>query len=157
MPHRAATQRILGEYVLSTGRSQRRSKWPHLDHVWCRDCNFKPVYTYGTPFHEKHLTCGEVLLAFTLYASTLLSINQIAALLGRAYKTTHTAIRGVEAAIHHGFPVVWELLDQTFDGPTQVDESGTVCSGYKCQEPPRNSRSRGGSSQTGVTLAGSLR
>ena len=20
--------------------------WPHLDRVWCRDCNFKPVYTY---------------------------------------------------------------------------------------------------------------
>ncbi|EMA23253.1 hypothetical protein C442_06051 [Haloarcula amylolytica JCM 13557] len=52
--------------------------WPHLDRVWCRDCNFRPVYTYGTPFHEKHLTCGEVFLAFTLYADTLLSINQIA-------------------------------------------------------------------------------
>jgi hypothetical protein len=37
--------------------------WPSLDRVWCRDCNFKPVYTDGTPFHEKHLTCGEVLLA----------------------------------------------------------------------------------------------
>ena len=112
--------------------------WPHLDRVWCRDCNFKPVYTYGTP-----------LLAFTLYADTLLSINQIAPLLGRAYKTVHTAIREVEAAVQRGFPVVWELLDQTIDGPTQVDESGTVCSGYKGQEPPRNSRSRGGSSQTG--------
>ena len=32
------------------------------DRVRCRDCNFKPVYTYGTPFHEKHLSCGEVLL-----------------------------------------------------------------------------------------------
>jgi len=29
--------------------------WPSLDRVWCRDCNFKPVYTDGTPFHEKHL------------------------------------------------------------------------------------------------------
>ncbi len=123
--------------------------WPHLDRVWCRDCNFKPVYTYGTPFHEKHLSCGEVLLAFTLYADTLLSINQIAPLLGRAYKTVHTAIREVEAAIHRGFPVVWDLLDQTLEGPTQVDESGRVCSGYKGQEPPRPSRSRGGSSQTG--------
>jgi len=123
--------------------------WPHLDRVWCRDCNFKPVYTYGTPFHEKHLSCGEVLLAFTLYADTLLSINQIAPLLGRAYKTVHTAIREVEAAIHRGFPVVWNLLDQTIDGPTQVDESGRVCSGYKGQKPPRNSRSRGGSSQRG--------
>jgi ribosomal protein S27AE len=33
--------------------------WPHLDRVWCRDCNFKPVYTYGTPFHEKHLSCSD--------------------------------------------------------------------------------------------------
>ncbi|OIB56187.1 IS1595-like element ISNasp1 family transposase [Natrialba sp. SSL1] len=123
--------------------------WPHLDRVWCRNCNFKPVYTYGTPFHEKHLSSGEVLLAFTLYADTLLSINQIASLLSRAYKTVHTAIREVEAAIHRGFPVVWNLLDQTIDGPSQVDESGTVCSGYKGQEPPRNSRSRGGSSQSG--------
>ncbi|GAB7121191.1 MULTISPECIES: IS1595-like element ISNpa1 family transposase [Natrialbaceae] len=119
------------------------------DRVRCRDCNFKPVYTYGTPFHEKHLTAGEVLLAFLLYADTLLSINQIAPLLGRAYKTVHTAIRDVEAAVQRGFPVVWELLDQTTDGPTQVDESGKVCSGYKGQEPPRNSRSRGGSSQSG--------
>jgi len=66
----------------------------------------------------------------------LLSINQIAPLLGRAYKTVYAAIREVEAAIHRGFPVVWNLLDQTIDGPTQVDESGTVCSGYKGQEPP---------------------
>jgi len=79
----------------------------------------------------------------------LLSINQIAPLLGRAYKTVYAAIREVEAAMDRGFPVVWNLLNQTIDGPTQVDESGTVCSGYKGQEPPRESRSRGGSSQTG--------
>jgi len=101
--------------------------------VWCRDCNFKPVYTYGTPFHEKHLTCGEVLLTFTLYADTLLSINQIAPLLGRAYKTVHTAIPGGGSRDPSRLPVVWGLLDQTIDGPTQVDESGTVCSGYKGQ------------------------
>jgi hypothetical protein len=58
----------------------------------------------------------------------LLSINQIAPLLGRAYRTVCYAIREVEAAIHRGFPVVWKLLDQTIDGPTQVDESGAVCS-----------------------------
>ena len=92
--------------------------------MWCRDCNFKPVYTYGTPFHEKHLSCGEELLAFTFYADTLLSINQIAPVLGRAYKTVHTGIREMEAAVHHGFPVVWNLLTQIIDGPTQVDESG---------------------------------
>lgn len=105
--------------------------WSGLDRVRCRGCNFKPVYTYGTPFHEKHLSYGEVLLAFTLYADTLLSINQIAPLLGRAYLTVYDAIREVEAAVHRGFPVVWSLLEQTIDGPTQVDESGAVCSGYK--------------------------
>ena len=119
------------------------------DRVRCRDCNIKLVYTYGTPFYEKHLSFGEVLLAFFLYADTLLSINQIAPLLDRAYKTVHTAIRDVEAAIQRGFPVVGELLDQTIDGPTYVDESGKVCSGYKAQKLPRNSRSRGGSSQAG--------
>jgi transposase-like protein len=123
--------------------------WENIDRVWCRGCNFKPVYTYGTPFHEKRLTCGEMLLAFILYADTLLSINQIAPFLDRAYRTVYTAIREVEAAVQHGFPVVWGLLDQSIDGPTQVDESGEVCSGYKGQEPPRNSRSRGGSSRTG--------
>ena len=56
--------------------------WEKLDRIWCRDCNFKPVFVYGTPFHEKHLAAGEVLLAFTLYADTLLSINQIAPFLG---------------------------------------------------------------------------
>ncbi len=45
--------------------------------------------------------------------------------------------------------MLWLSLDQTIDGPTQVDEFGRVCSGYKGQEPPRNSRSRGGSSQRG--------
>ena len=73
----------------------------------------------------------------------------IAPLLDRAYKTVHTVIREVEAAVQRGFPVVWKHLDQIIDGPTQVDESGRVCSGYKGQESPRNSRSRGGSSQSG--------
>jgi hypothetical protein len=90
-----------------------------------------------------------VLLAFTLYADTLLSTNQIAPLLGQAYRTVYYVIREVEAAVHRGFPVVWQLLDQTLDGPVQVDESGTVCSGFKRQAPPRDSRHRGGSSRSG--------
>ena len=56
---------------------------------------------------------------------------------------------GGGSAVHRGFPVVRSLLDQTIDGPTQVDESGKVCSGYKGQEPPRNGRFRGGSSRSG--------
>jgi transposase-like protein len=73
--------------------------WDHSDRVWCRSCQFKPAYTYGTPFSEKDLACGEVLLAFILYADTLLSINQIAIVLDRAYNTVRTAIRDLEAAL----------------------------------------------------------
>jgi len=92
--------------------------WEELNRIWCRDCNFKPVFTYGTPFHEKHLTAGEVLFAFTLYADTLLSITQIAPFLGRPHRTVYTAIREVEAAVQRGFPVVWSLLEQPIGGPT---------------------------------------
>ncbi|RLM49099.1 IS1595-like element ISHvo6 family transposase, partial [Halorubrum sp. Atlit-28R] len=107
--------------------------WDSSDRVICRDCNFKPVYTYGTPFHEKHLTTGEVLLAYLLYADTLLSISQIAVVLDRAYKTVYYAIREVEAAVTRGFPLVWEQFQHSISGPTQIDESSTVCSGYKGQ------------------------
>ncbi|AUV84523.1 IS1595 family transposase (plasmid) [Salinigranum rubrum] len=123
--------------------------WGSSDRVICRDCDFKPVYTYGTPFHEKHLTTGEVLLAYLLYADTLLSISQIAVVLDRAYKTVYYAIREVEAAVTRGFPLVWEQFQHSISGPTQIDESSTVCSGYKGQDPPRNSRYRGGSSRSG--------
>jgi len=78
--------------------------WESSDRVCCRNCPFKPVYTYGTPFHEKHLSCGEVLLAFMLYADTLLNISDIEVILDRAYKTVFYAIREVEAAVHRGFP-----------------------------------------------------
>src|SRR6056297_3765264 len=84
-----------------------------------------------------------------LYADTLLSISQIAVVLDQAYKTVHSAIREVEAAIHRGFPVVWDQFQDTISGPTQIDESGKVCSGYKGHDPPRDSRHRGGSSHTG--------
>ncbi len=50
-----------------------------------------------------------MLLAFTLYADTLLSINQIAPFLDRTYRTVHTVIREVEAAVQRGFPVVWSF------------------------------------------------
>jgi hypothetical protein len=43
--------------------------WENIDRIWCRDYNFKPVYTYGTPF------------------------------LGRAYRAVYTAIREVEATV----------------------------------------------------------
>jgi hypothetical protein len=80
-----------------------------------------------------------VLLAFTLYADRILSITQIAPFLGRAYKTVHKTSREVEAALQRGFPVIWSLLGQTIDGPTQVDESDRVCSGYKGREADHGS------------------
>jgi len=123
--------------------------WESSDRVCCRNCPFKPVYTYGTPFHEKHLSCGEVLLAFMLYADTLLNISDIEVILDRAYKTVFYAIREVEAAVHRGFPLVWSQFQHAISGPTQIDESGKVCSGFKGQDPPRDSRHRGGSSRTG--------
>ncbi len=123
--------------------------WDSSDRVICRSCGFKPVYTYGTPFHEKHLSSGEMLLTFVLYANTLLSISQIAVLFDRAYGTVYYAIREVETAVQSGFPTVWEQFQHRIDGPTQVDESSTVCSGYKGQDPPRDSRHCGGSSRSG--------
>jgi len=116
-PLDAGIERRLKEFWVNTSclRCGHQSifTWDEIDRIWYRDCNFKPFFTYGTPFHEKHLSCGEVLLACTLSADTLLSINQIAPFLGRAYRTVHTAIREVEAAVQRGFPVVWSLLDQT--------------------------------------------
>jgi ribosomal protein S27AE len=78
-PLDAGIERRLKEFWENTScprcGNQRIVTWENPDRIWCRDCNFKPAYTYGTPFHEKHFTCGEILLAFTLYADTLLSIR----------------------------------------------------------------------------------
>ncbi len=123
--------------------------------AWLAQAAIRPwIYTsWVTPrdpqFEQKAAPVLDLYIAFTLYTDTLLSINQIAPFLGRAYRTVYDVIRKVEAAVHRGFPVVWQLLDQTIDGPVQVDESGKVCSGYKGQDPPRDSRHRGGSSRSG--------
>jgi hypothetical protein len=78
-------------------------------------------------------TPGEFLIAFVLYTDTLLSINQIVPLLDRAYKTVFESINDVEAVVR-GFPTVWNRIDQTIDGATQVDENQQVCSGFKYQD-----------------------
>ncbi len=130
-PYRAATQAVLGGRYLSTLEHQSIRVWDGLDRVWCRNCDFRPVHTYGTPFHEKHLFGGEVLLAYVLYADTLLSISQNAVLFDRTYKTVYYAIRDVEAAISRGFPSIWARIQQTVFGPTEVDESGKVCRATK--------------------------
>ena len=51
--------------------------------IWCGRCDWKTTYTRGTPFYDSKLAPGEFLVAFVLYADTLLSINQIAPLLNR--------------------------------------------------------------------------
>jgi transposase-like protein len=119
--------------------------------IWCGRCDWKTTYTRGTPFYDSELASGEFLVAFILYADTLLSINQIAPLLDRTYKTVFEAIKDVETAFARGFPTVWERVDQTIAGPTQVDETQQVCSGFKGQDPPRDGLSRGGSPEGGRT------
>ena len=56
------------------------------------------------PFSGKDLPAAEVLPAFILYADTLLSINQIAIVLDRAYNTVHrrisTAIPSVNSLVN---------------------------------------------------------
>ena len=101
------------------------------DRIWCGRCDWKTIYTRGTPFYDSKLAPGEFLVAFVLYADTLLSINQIAPLLDRAYKTVFKAINDVETAFARGFPAVWERVGHTITGPTQVDETQQVCSGFK--------------------------
>jgi len=86
-----------------------------------------------------------------LYADTFLSISQIAVVLDRAYKTVFYVIKQVKAAVHRGFPLVWSQFQHTISGPTHIDESGKVCTGFKGQDPLRDSCHRGGSSRTGRT------
>jgi len=58
---------------------------------------------------------------------------------------------GQRLAECRGFPTVWERISQTVDGPTQVDETQQVCSGFKGQDPPREGLDRGGSPEGGRT------
>ncbi len=69
------------------------------DRVWCGRCNWKTTYTRGTPFYNSELAHGEFLIAFILYAGTLLSINQITFLLSSSYKTPHDQIRELESYV----------------------------------------------------------
>ena len=96
--------------------------------IWCGRCHWKTTYTRGTPFYDSELAPGEFLIAFILYADTLLSINQIAFLLSPSYKTLYDRIKDTETAFVRGFPTVWDRISQTVGGPTQVDETQQVCS-----------------------------
>src|SRR5699024_1202403 len=105
--------------------------------IWCSRCDWKTTYTHGTPIYDSELVPGEFLVAFILYADTLLSINQIAPLLHCVYKTVFEAISDVETAFARGFPTNWERIDHTIVGPIQMDETQRVGSGFKGQNPPR--------------------
>ena len=95
-----------------------------------RTLRLETTYTCGTPFYNSKLAAGEFLVAFILYTDTLLSINQIAPLLNRAYKTVFEAIKDVEAVFVRGFPTVWDHVGHIIDGPTQVDEM-TLVAAYR--------------------------
>ena len=68
------------------------------DRIWCGRCSFMSTYTLGTPFYDAELAPGEFLVAFVMYADSLLSIHQIAMLLDRTYNTLHSAIRKCDRA-----------------------------------------------------------
>ena len=72
--------------------------------LWCSNCRYTFTYTRNTPFEGRTLTPGEVIIAFVLYADTLLSINQVAQLFRTVYDTVHTTIREVEAALGRRLP-----------------------------------------------------
>jgi len=57
----------------------------------------------------------------------------------------------MEAAFERGFPTIWNRIGHTIDGPTQVDETQQICSGFEGQDPPREGLSRGGSPEGGRT------
>ena len=129
-----------GETAIQSGDASPR--------IWCTNCRYVFSYTCNTPFEGRTLT-GEIVIAFVLYADTLLSIHQIAQLFEAVYDTIHTTIREGEAAFERGFFLVWERIQHTLDGPTQIDETGQKCSGFKGQTPPRDGLSRGGSGERG--------
>ena len=130
-----------GETAIQSGDDSPR--------VWCTNCRYTFTYTRNTPFHGRTLTPGEFIIAFVLYADTLLSIHQIAQLFDAVYDTVHTTIREGEAAFERGFSLVWQRIQHTVGGPTQIDETGHKCSGYKGQMPPRDGLSRGGPGERG--------
>lgn len=61
-----------GDTAIQTGDDSPR--------VWCINCRCVFTYTHNTPFEGCTLTPGEIVIAFVLYADTLLSIHQIAQL-----------------------------------------------------------------------------
>ena len=67
----------------------------------------------------------------------------------RLFITPSIPIREVEAAFESGFHLVWTHLQEDSDSPTQIDETGQKCSGFKGQTPPRDGLSSGGDGESG--------
>lgn len=59
-----------GEAVINVGNSSPR--------LWCSHCRYIFTYTRHTPFEQRTLTPGEVIIVFVLYTDTLLSVDQVA-------------------------------------------------------------------------------
>lgn len=130
-----------GETAIQSGDDEPRT--------WSTNCRYVFTYTRNTPFAGRTLTPGEIVFAFVLYAETLLCIHQIVQLFETVYDTGHSTIREVEAVLEGGFYLVWEHLQHTIDGPTQIDKTGQKCYGFKAQTPPWDGLSRGDSNEPG--------
>ena len=142
--------------------------WDGCDRVQCRCCDHSPRYTSGTPFANKELADGKLLLIFVFYVDTLLSTRAISRFFIHDYHTIADAIDEFEAAFLAGFPAVWSTISPCVGGPTQVDETPQTCSGYKGKNPPRQGLERKGPVEPGrsrwtgdpgdeVTVAGACR
>jgi len=57
-----------GETSINAGDSSPR--------LWCSNCRHTFTYTRNTPFEGRKLTPGEIIIAFVLYADTLLSSSR---------------------------------------------------------------------------------
>jgi hypothetical protein len=131
------------------GKQGLMQTWEGCDRVRCRSCGCFPRYTHGTPFAQKELADGKLLLIFVLYVDTWLSTRAIARLFEHDYHTISDAVDEFETAFIAGFPRVWEAIKPCVGGPTQVDETPQVCSGFVGQDPPREGLDRKGSVDPG--------
>ncbi len=84
--------------------------WDGCDRVRCRSCGHSPRYTSGTPFANKELADGKLLLIFVLYVDTLLSTRAISRLFTHDYDTIADAVDEFETVFLDGFPAVWAAI-----------------------------------------------
>ena len=84
---------------------------------------------------------SEIVIAFALYADTLLSIHQIAHLFEAVYDMIHTTIREAEAAFERSFYLVRERIQHTIDGQPKSTKSATNAPGSKARRRCRTGSS----------------